>query len=280
MIHSLNKPTVTIIVATLNAGRTLQCCIDSVNRQIWPEKELIVCDGGSTDSTVDILKRNTRSITYWCSEPDNGIYNAWNNALLHVSGDWICFLGADDYFWSPTVLSACMAASTIIYPDIRIIYGQVALVREGGSVLRLMGRPWEQVEKKFRQLNCVPHPGLLCHREVFEEHGNFDESFRISGDYEFLLRELLYRKAYFIPGLITVGMRTGGISGRSRTLRLGYEECRRAQKMHNVRSPDHYWLLGYTVALVRWAVARIIGEQRVDNFVNWLRHFGAGLKIG
>ncbi len=264
-------PSVSIIVATLNAEKTLQRCIDSIATQTWSNKELIICDGGSKDRTTSIISANQVKVAYWCSEPDSGIYSAWNKGIAKATGDWVCFLGADDYFWNEKVLVNCMRAAKEVYPDIRVIYGQIAIVGEDGSVIRFMGAPWSQTKRRFQQLSSIPHPGLLCHRKVFEERGNFDESFRISGDYEFLLRELLEREAYFIPDLTTVAMGSGGVSSRSRTIRLGYEECRRAQKMHRIKRLGWHWIVGYAVALARWAAAKIVGEARVDRLANWLR---------
>ncbi len=266
-----DEPLVTVIVAVFNGEATLERCLESISSQIYPKKEVIVIDGGSTDRTIDILRRNSHKISYWESKPDKGIYHAWNKAIAKSHGDWICFLGADDYFWSNTVLSDCMVVARRIYPKVRVIYGRIALVRGDGSLIRFIGAPWEQTKNRFKQLSSIPHPGLLCHRKVFEERGKFDESFRISGDYEFLLRELLEREAHFMPDLISVGMGNGGISSRSRTIRLGYEECRRAQRMHNIRRIGWYWIVGYGVALSRWVAAKIIGEARVDQLVHRLR---------
>ena len=91
-------PLITIIIAVFNGAKTLQQCIDSVAQQSYPNKELIIIDGGSKDGTLDLLKANSEKIDYWVSETDNGIYNAWNKGLAQANGDWICFLGADDFF--------------------------------------------------------------------------------------------------------------------------------------------------------------------------------------
>lgn len=72
---------ISVIVATFNNEGTLQQCIDSVAGQTYPHKELIVIDGGSSDGTVEPLKANKEKIAYWVSEPDRGIYQAWNKAL-------------------------------------------------------------------------------------------------------------------------------------------------------------------------------------------------------
>jgi Glycosyltransferases involved in cell wall biogenesis len=85
------NPLFTIIVAVLNSKETLERCIESVNSQTYPYKELIIKDGGSTDGTVEILKNNDDKIAYWESSPDHGIYHAWNKALQYARGEWICF---------------------------------------------------------------------------------------------------------------------------------------------------------------------------------------------
>ena len=91
------RPLISIVVSVFNGADTLQQCIDSVTDQTYPAVELIVIDGGSTDGTREILLRNASKLAYWVSEPDRGIYHAWNKALVHAQGDWISFLGADDY---------------------------------------------------------------------------------------------------------------------------------------------------------------------------------------
>lgn len=95
---------ISIIVAVFNGKITLQHCIDSVAQQTYPNKELIIIDGGSKDGTVNLLEENRNKISYWISEPDRGIYNAWNKGLEQTTGKWIIFLGADDYLWDVRVL--------------------------------------------------------------------------------------------------------------------------------------------------------------------------------
>lgn len=91
-----NNALVSIIVVTYNAAKTLQICLNSVFMQAYPNLQLIVIDGNSTDGTQDILKANTDKIEYWKSEPDSGIYDAMTKALMQAKGEWIYFLGADD----------------------------------------------------------------------------------------------------------------------------------------------------------------------------------------
>ncbi|MDA3897412.1 MAG: glycosyltransferase [Desulfobacteraceae bacterium] len=93
------KPKISIIVVVFNGAQTLERCLYSVVHQIYPCKELIIMDGGSTDGSVELLKRYDSQIKYWESKPDRGIYHAWNKALEHAEGEWICFIGSDDFFF-------------------------------------------------------------------------------------------------------------------------------------------------------------------------------------
>ena len=122
-----NKQLITVILAVLNASNTLERCLQSILKQTYQHKEIILVDGGSTDGTLSILDAYGDKLTYWESKPDRGIYHAWNKALKHARGDWICFLGADDYFWSNNVL-ADLAPHLIRATNsgIRIVYGQAA----------------------------------------------------------------------------------------------------------------------------------------------------------
>lgn len=252
---------ITIVVAVYNGATTLHQCIDSVARQTYPHKELIIIDGGSTDGTVELLKANNPKITYWSSEPDRGIYHAWNKALSKATSEWICFLGADDYLWDEHVLTR-MAEELEKFPlHIRVAYGQIMLLNGGGERLYAIGEPWGRLKQRFLKSMCVPHPGMMHRRSLFELHGGFDESFRIAGDYELLLRELKIADAAFIPNLVTVGMLQGKgeSSDPSATLRV-LHETRRAQRMHGQRFPSSSWFFSILKAYLRLLLWHILGE--------------------
>ena len=122
------NPVVTVVVAVRNGARSLQRCIVSVAGQTLTAHELIVMDGGSSDGTVEILKANAEKIGYWESSPDRGIFHAWNKAVARARGDWICFLGADDYLWSPDTLEQFYPHLEGALPAHKVVYGTVAVV--------------------------------------------------------------------------------------------------------------------------------------------------------
>ncbi len=173
---------ITIIVAVLNGAKTLQHCIDSVANQTYANKELIIMDGESTDGTIEILKANKNKITYWESKSDKGIYHAWNKALKKATGEWVCFLGADDYWINELSLEKLIRCGR----DFDLISGKVALIDSNEKFLRVVGKPWNWNHMKKWQ--CIAHSGMLHRQELFLQFGSFNEKYRIAGDYDFLLR--------------------------------------------------------------------------------------------
>jgi len=259
---SHEHPSVSVIIAVFNGVATLQHCIDSVARQTYPQKELIIIDGGSNDGTVELLEANNHKISYWISEPDRGIYHAWNKALRKANGEWLCFLGADDYFWNEHVLANMAGKLEKLPPDIRVAYAQIMLVGRQGEQLYPIGEPWEQVRSRFQSCMCIPHPGTMHRRTLFERHGTFDDSFQIAGDYEMLLRELKTADAAFVPDVIAVGMRQGaGKSSYPAAALLSLNETRRAQRLHGQRFPSLSWVMLWIKVCLRMVVWRIVGEE-------------------
>lgn len=263
-----SSPLISIIIAVFNGVKTLQQCIDSVVQQGYANKELIIIDGGSKDGTVDLLKSNSEHISYWISEPDRGIYQAWNKALSQAKGDWICFLGVDDYFWDNQVLERMSDALQNVPPDVRLAYAQIMLLDANGESLFAIGEPWEKIRDRFKQGLCLPHPGLMHRRSLFERNGNFDESFRIAGDYELMLRELKTAEAVFIPDIITIAMRTGGISSNPANSLSSLKEIRLAQQMHGQYFPSLFWLSAVLRIYVRLLLWNSIGEKNAKKLLD------------
>lgn len=261
-----SKPLISVIVAVYNGAKTLQRCIDSVSNQTYPHKELIIMDGGSTDGTVDILRANNDKIAYWKSEPDNGIYHAWNKALEHAKGDWIYFLGSDDYFWKPDVLER-MREHLIKAESagIRVVYGQIAKITEQGELLLVQGKPWEEIKHQITDQMCIPHQGVMHHKSLFKIRGKFDDSFRIAGDYDLLLRELKTPGAcaYFMNDLIVTGMQHGGISSNPINRLQGLRENARARRNNGLRAITPLWVMEYLKAVMRPYLKRVLGEKGV-----------------
>lgn len=267
-----SSPLISIIIAVFNGAKTLQQCIDSVVAQTYENKELIIIDGGSKEGTVDLLKSNQKHIAYWISEPDSGVYNAWNKGLSQAKGEWICFLGADDFFWDAQALAQMASELEKIPLDILVAYGQVMLLNSNEENLYPIGEPWQEVKERFKQVMTIPHPGLMQRHSLFEQHGNFDESFRIGGDYELLLRELKTNNAFFIPDIIMIGMRHGGLSSNPSNSIESMWDIRRAQRMHGLRFPGFFWIMAMARVYLRLILWNLIGEERTRKLLDLGRH--------
>ena len=269
-------PLISIIVAVCDGAKTLQYCINSITSQTYPNKELIIIDGGSKDATVDLLKANSAHIGYWISEPDKGIYNAWNKGLAQAKGDWICFLGADDYFWDAQVLERIVNSLERLPPEIRVAYGQIMLVDSSRHSLHAIGESWDKIKTRFQQIMSIPHPGVMHRSSVFQQHGRFNESFRIAGDYELLLREFKTRDAFYIPDIITVAMMQGGISSNPTNSLLAMREIRHAQKMHGQRLPGWIWLAATARVYLRFLLFRLFGAALASKALDLYKHVKQG----
>ena len=270
-MNSAKHPMISIIVATYNVAMTLQQCISSIVGQTYENIELIIIDGGSTDGTVELLEINNHLISYWISESDKGIYNAWNKGLLQAKGEWICFIGADDFILDAQVIERMAIQLAMIPSNIKVAYSQIMLLNNLGENLYVIGEPWGKVKERFKQIMSIPHPGLMHRRSLFEQNGNFDESFRIGGDYELLLRELKTADAVFIPDIITVGMRQGGLSSSPSNSIETLLEARRAQKMHGLPIPSLIWIVAITRVYFRLQLWNMLGEKRGKKLIDWVR---------
>jgi len=217
-LHTISiQPLVSVVTVVYNGEKYLEQTIRSVLDQTYLSIEYIIIDGGSKDGSLEIIQKYSDRLAYWISEPDSGIYDAWNKALTHTKGEWICFIGADDYFWQPTTIANMLPyLQSAQQRGIRYVYGSMAhLHAETSEVFEIYDDiSWEKSKPRFRYLMNIIHCGSFHHRLLFEEHGKFDPSFRIAGDYEFLLREFKNgdRDALFAKEVIVLGARNGGIS--------------------------------------------------------------------
>lgn len=266
-----SRPLVSVIVALYNRRGTLQRCIDSVATQSYGRKELVIIDGGSTDGGIEVLQANRDRISYWESERDRGLYHAFNKGVGKASGDWLYFLGADDFLWAPDVLERMAPHLERAYPPYGIVYGRAAFVSEAGNVLEMLGHPWEAFRRRFRQGFMLPHQAVFHHRQLFEIYGQFNETFRMGGDYEFLLRILKRGDPLFAPDVVVAGYQFGGDSSAPQHAIQVLESVRRAQRLNGVGFPGVLWFGSAARAVTRLLLWRLLGERRARRVLDWGR---------
>jgi len=255
-------PFISVIVAVYNGKATLQQCIDSVVLQTYPNKELIIIDGGSTDGTIDLLETNSRLISHWISEPDRGIYSAWNKGLAQAKGDWVCFLGADDWFCDSEVLAKVAHSLERVHSAHEIVYGQVKMVNAAGGEVDKLGVPWEQIRESFNEgTYCLPTPAIFHRRNIFTKYGYFDEDFKIAGDYELQLRVLRSGNPLFLDGVMVSNMQQGGISSRPDSAVISLREIVKAKQHNNLPSWTVRLSIAFAKAYLRSIMWKLLGRK-------------------
>tara|TARA_B100000513_G_C11852824_1_gene170000 strand:+ start:60 stop:824 length:765 start_codon:yes stop_codon:yes gene_type:complete len=208
---------ISIITATFNRGHFIESCVLSILRQDIKDVELIIIDGLSTDSTFEKLRpliKKNKNIKFY-SETDSGIYDALNKGIDKANGEIIGFLHSDDVFYNSEVLKKIICKFK--NHDIDGLYGNLEYVEkiDTNKVVRF----WESCafnNNLLRKGWAPPHPTLFLKSNIYKKHGKFDLKFKISADYDFMLR--IFKddslKFEYVPRVIT-RMRTGGVSNKN-----------------------------------------------------------------
>lgn len=206
---------ISVVTVVYNRATTIGEAIDSVRTQTWGDLEHVVQDGGSVDGTMQIIRERAGPNTKLVSEPDGGIYDAINRGIARATGDVIGLMHSDDVFAHRHVLEK--VATAFRKPGVHGVYGdlQYVAVNDSQRVIRHW-RSGEYSPSLLKRGWMPPHPTLYLRREVFENYGLYDTSFRIAADYDAILRYLVKGqiKLAYIPDVL-VKMRVGGESNRS-----------------------------------------------------------------
>jgi glycosyltransferase involved in cell wall biosynthesis len=169
---------ISVIIPVFNPGPVLSKAIESIVTQDYNDIELVIIDGGSTDGTLDLLKKFNTSIHYWISEPDDGIYNAMNKGIAAASGTWLLFLGADDEL-CPGVIASIFNSADFTNTD--LIYGKVIIKNER----KLLGLQTDF--EKLIALN-IPHQAIFYRKSIFEKFKGYNQQYKILADYDLNLK--------------------------------------------------------------------------------------------
>jgi glycosyltransferase involved in cell wall biosynthesis len=179
------SPKISIIIATKNAAEGIGSCIDSIINQTYRSYEILIQDALSVDRTLAIVRGYDPDTVKVRTEPDAGIYDAWNRALARAGGEWIMFLGADDRLTHATVLDRRTQILAGDASEVDLVCGRIAFIGQKGRPQKQTGASWNWPDMLKYQI--VAHIGFMHHRRLFGKFGFFSTQYRISGDYEFLL---------------------------------------------------------------------------------------------
>lgn len=176
-------PKVSVVTVVYNAAATLERTILSVLDQGYPNLEYIIVDGGSTDGTVDIIKRYEPNLARWTSGKDEGIYDAMNKGIAMATGEWVGMINADDAYGSGAICKAMRAAGG--RAEINIVHGDILIQYPNGFVKRKRAKRSTFLLKYWEMV--LNHPSFFVRRSYYRQHP-FDPAFRVSGDHLWTLR--------------------------------------------------------------------------------------------
>jgi glycosyltransferase involved in cell wall biosynthesis len=273
-------PEVSVVIGVRNGVATLQRCLDSIAAQDFASRETLVVDGASTDGTRELVERNARAgkVGWWISEPDGGIYQAWNKAIRRSRGRWIAFLGCDDVFHDAGSLGALVAAGKAAGERARVVHGRINRVTAQGVLVETIGTPWDQAREPFLRGVNIPHPGTLHLRAMLEARGLFDESYRIAGDYNLLLSELPEHAPVFVDRVV-VDMGFGGMSSRPRNILVSLREVARARRAHGLSGTPAQLRAALAFAWLGAAIYRLLGARAYGRLADFYRALRGRPKI-
>ena len=175
-------PLVSIVTIVRNGGATVEKTIRSVISQDYPNLEYLIVDGGSQDNTLEVVRSFGSKIDFILSEPDRGIYDAFNKGIALSRGEIIGLINADDWYEPGAVRTAVEALSEEL--PLGAVCGRIRYWDP-------LGRPTYVFESSVNGLekeNTVNHPTAFVRRSVYEKNGLFREAFGWAGDYEFFVR--------------------------------------------------------------------------------------------
>lgn len=192
-----------IITPTYNSGKFLEDTIISIINQTYKNIEFIIIDGGSTDNTVDIIRKYEKSISYWVSEPDKGQTDAINKGFKLSKGDLVGWLGSDDLLYPDTVekIVNYIKKNNILLDETGVIFGNVIAFHDDGREVLMDGH---KINRK-RLLNTWPQvlqPGSFHPRQAINKVGLPDVNLNYCMDYDFWIRLLKDNKGLYLNEIL------------------------------------------------------------------------------
>lgn len=201
-----------IITINYNNKAGLEKTVASVMSQNWRDFEWIIIDGGSTDGSKEVIEKlnanPNANIAFWCSEPDNGVYNAMNKGISHAKGEYLNFMNSGDLFASPDSLSIVFKNTS----EEELLFGLMVRENINGRINNLRNMKSELKWYDF-YFDSLGHQSTFLKKSVFVKFGVFNESYKILADWEYWIRVILYEgiSYKFLPYKISI-YEGGGLS--------------------------------------------------------------------
>ncbi|MGI6259088.1 MAG: glycosyltransferase family 2 protein [Anaerolineaceae bacterium] len=183
-----DPPKITIVTACLNQADYINTTIQSVLNQEYPNLEYIICDGGSTDGTIDVIRSYSKKISYWISEKDSGQYNAINKGFQHSSGQIMAWLNADDVLHPKSLWTVAQIFND--FPEIKWLHGNPTWIDSMGRTVMVKSPPrWSRMRLLKKDFQWLQQESIFWSRDLWEASGGrLDENYQLAADFELWVR--------------------------------------------------------------------------------------------
>jgi glycosyltransferase involved in cell wall biosynthesis len=228
----MNNPLISIITVVYNGASTLEQTILSVINQTYKNIEYIIIDGGSTDGTVDIIKKYEKHLAYWVSEPDKGIYDAMNKGIKKANGELIGLINSDDWYEQDAIYNVVSEFNKI--KTIGIYCGNMKIINGNREIYRK-----NKKIKKIVAAMIINHPACFVHNEIYKKLNFFDTNYSIAADFDFMLRSFLCKTSFFYIDKLLTNMSATGISS------INYVEGWQEEKKSLLKNGYSKWDANY-----------------------------------
>jgi glycosyltransferase involved in cell wall biosynthesis len=205
VVKKLPLPTISIVTPSFNQAQYLEECIDSILSQGYPNLEYVIMDGGSTDGSIEIIKKYEKYLTYWQSRPDGGQYKAINEGFKHTTGEFMTWLNSDDKFHPLTF--AKVVTAFMDHPQVDWLTGCVSQCNKEGHISEINSRLQLFTRRKYLagiyDKPYIQQEGTFWRRRLWKAAGErLDEALELAGDLELWVRFFRHTRLYKIDSLL------------------------------------------------------------------------------
>lgn len=261
-----------IITINFNNNEGLKKTIDSVISQTFTDYEYLIIDGGSTDGSRELIEQHQDHFAYWCSEPDNGVYNAMNKGIKIAKGEYIIFMNSGDIFADKNTLQIVFEN---LHQDTDILYGYMMRKTSDGMPHNKPSMKQNLYWEDFF-FDTLPHQSSYIKRTLFNIVGMYNETYKRLADWEWFTKAFnIYNvKITFLPQKLSI-YECGGISEDEhwkdeleRIRREQYPSCtiNNMVMLRDIHRIKEYWILAKLYSLINVIAQRWSKYKRNQNF--------------
>ena len=197
----MTYPKISIVTPNYNKAQYLEQTICSVLSQNYPNMEYIIIDGGSTDGSVNIIKKYASHLTYWVSEPDKGMYHAIKKGFEHATGEIMAWLNSDDMYYPKSLFTIASVFSE--YKDVQWLTGFNANFDEQGRTVSVWPATYfSHLSFLMRNYQYVQQESTFWRRDLYDKVGGISLDYQMAGDFDLWMRFSRYEKMYIVNALI------------------------------------------------------------------------------